>query len=101
SRTSVASPPRLAALLLEGLAGEGELGDDVMGDLAEEFAHRAEHDGTGAARRWYRREALRSASHLFAGRVRALRAKDVAHLLGVALSSYVLAFVLVSVTGVA
>lgn len=92
-----ASPPRLAQLLLEGLAGGRELQDDVLGDLTEEFAARTQREGVRAARRWYRREALRSAWHLLADRVSALRAKDVAHLLGVALSSYVLALVLVMV----
>ena len=36
----------------------------VLGDLAEERAHRAARDGDGAARRWYAREALRSAPHV-------------------------------------
>jgi predicted permease len=52
-------PPRVATRLLVLLC-RGEVGRDVAADLAEEFADLAERHGIRAARRWYRRQVVRS-----------------------------------------
>lgn len=51
-------PSRLLALCLPGDA----VGESVAGDLGEEHERRAKTDGARAAGRWYRREALSTAS---------------------------------------
>ena len=53
-----------AERLLQALGAQATLAEDVLGDLAEEYALRTARDGMGAARWWYTREALRSAPHL-------------------------------------
>jgi len=53
-----ARPPRLAERLLAACLPPGYRRDGVLGDLHEEFLRTAEERGTGAARRWYRRQAL-------------------------------------------
>lgn len=58
--------------LLESLGADPAFAEDVLGDLAEEYALRAEQDGVAAARRWYAREALRSAPHLVRNAIRHL-----------------------------
>lgn len=85
------APPRTAEALLEALGATSARRDAIVGDLAEEFGERATRDGVGPATRWYRREAWRAAPHLVRDAVATLRPRDVAHLVGVALSSYVLA----------
>jgi hypothetical protein len=106
------TPPRTAELLLEALGADAELRDAVVGDLAEEFAIRAAYDGVRPARRWYWHEALRTAPHLLRAWARHLRARDVAQLAGVVLTSYVLlvalaalvagfAYVVMTVLGIA
>ncbi len=87
-RTS--TPPRTTELLLEALGAESGFREALVGDMAEEFASRVERDGAGAARRWYRREALRAAPHLLRDWTRRAHARDVRYLTGVALSAYVL-----------
>ena len=52
--------PRISAWLLRILV-RGEGAEFVHGDIAEEFQHRLRTVGPAAARRWYRREALRVA----------------------------------------
>lgn len=49
-------PPTVERTLARILGGE-DLGLSILGDLREEFARRA-RQGPGAARRWFRREAL-------------------------------------------
>lgn len=72
--TSPAPPvPRAAERLLEGLGADAEYREALLGDLAEEYATRLAYDGPGAARRWYRREALRVAPHLLRDWTRRLR----------------------------
>jgi hypothetical protein len=88
--------------MLEALGAEPCFRDSVLGDLAEEFACRAERDGVVSADSWYRREALRAAPHLLWSWARRLRLRGVAHLVGVMVSSYVsllLAGALVAATG--
>lgn len=71
---SVPRPPRLLALLVAS-SSDPEVRDAQLGDLAEEFATRAEVD-VRAARRWYRRQALGSVAPNVADRMRrALRAR--------------------------
>jgi hypothetical protein len=83
------APPRTAELILEALGAQPEFRDAVLGDLAEEFALRAERDGISAARLWYYRESIRATPHLLRNWSRHLRARDVSHLAGVILTSYV------------
>jgi hypothetical protein len=85
----VIAPPRVAELLLESLGAQTDFRDSLLGDLAEEFALRVERDGIGAARRWYYRESIRATPHLLRDWARALRPRDLSHLAGVVLSSYV------------
>lgn len=59
-----------AERLLQALGADSALAVDVAGDLAEEYALRVEEHGAGAARRWYAREALRSAPHLLWSAIR-------------------------------
>jgi len=67
-------PPALATTLL-ALAADPERRDAQLGDLAEEFDERAERD-PAEARRWYRRQALRSIAPNLALRLRrTLRAR--------------------------
>jgi hypothetical protein len=82
-------PPRVAEAVLESLGAQPEFRDDVLGDLAEELAIRAGWDGERAARRWYYREAIRVAPALLRNWAGTLRVRDVARLLGVALTSHV------------
>lgn len=83
------TPPRAIESMLEALGAEPRFTDSVLGDLAEEFASRAERDGIASADGWYRREALRAAPHLLWSWARRLRVRGVAHLIGVMVSSYV------------
>jgi hypothetical protein len=83
------APPRRAELLLEALGAPTAFRDALLGDLAEEFARRADRDGPGAARRWYYRESIRATPHLLRGWMRGVHARDLTHLAGVVLSSYV------------
>jgi hypothetical protein len=50
--------------LLIACGCKSEFSDAIVGDLAEEFALRAEWDGAPAARRWYYRECVRVAPYL-------------------------------------
>ena len=84
------APPRTVERLLEGLSANIAFRDGVLGDLAEEFALRAEREGAAAARRWYYRESIRTAPHLIRNWARSLRTSEVAHLANVVLAAYVL-----------
>ena len=68
--------PRRMERLLESFGADTEFRDAVIGDLAEEFAIRAKEDGARAARRWYRREALRVAPYLVRDWWRGLQGRD-------------------------
>jgi hypothetical protein len=87
------TPPRTVECLLASLGAPPAVLDALLGDLAEEFAERDSRDGATAATRWYRREALRSAPHLLWSGVRALGARGLLRLCGVAISAYVLVLV--------
>lgn len=56
--------PRLAERALERLIVDDRVRDDVLGDLAEDFTAVAVTEGPGAARRWYWRQAARTAPSL-------------------------------------
>jgi len=83
------APPRRVELLLEALGVPTPFRELLLGDLAEEFALRADRDGLGAARRWYYRESIRATPYLLRSWIRRVRARDLTHLGGVVLSSYV------------
>ena len=68
--------PRLWEAVLEGFGAGRAYTQDLVGDLAEEFARRAEQDGERLARRWYRAQALRSLPHLLVDWLRTARRKD-------------------------
>ncbi len=76
------TPPETVERLLEALGAEPEFRDALLGDLAEDFAIRAADGGERAARRWYRREALRVAPYLLHNWTSRLRARDAARLAG-------------------
>jgi hypothetical protein len=82
------APPRNIELLLASLGAERHFCDAVIGDLAEEFAHRAERDGLGTARRWYYREAVRAMPHLANNALRRLGMRGVLHRVGIAATAY-------------
>ena len=67
ARTRAAS---LATRLLGHLGADPELVDDVLGDLAEEYATRVAHDGAWLARLWCMREAVRSTPYVLTSAVR-------------------------------
>jgi hypothetical protein len=69
--------PRRVERVLESLGADEGFCDDVLGDLAEEFAVRAAWDGGRMARRWYYRESLRVAPHLLRSWWRRLGWRDV------------------------
>ncbi len=82
------APPRTIERLLAGLGAKPDFRNAVLGDLAEEFASRADADGIESATRWYRREAMRAAPHLLLSWVRGARRSDVTHLAGVIATAY-------------
>jgi hypothetical protein len=77
--------PRKAELLLEALGADTEFRDDVIGDLAEEYALRVSWDGVKVARRWYYREALRATPYLLRDWWRRLSLKDARYFANVTL----------------
>lgn len=67
---------------------------DMLGDLSEEYAHRAESDGRCAAKWWYVREIVRSAPHVIWSAIRhgtpSTRTRLAAYILAVVVSLSVL-----------
>jgi len=67
---------------------------DLLGDLSEEYAHRAERDGPCAAKWWYASEIVRSTPHVIWNAMRhgtpSARARLAAYMLAVVLSLSVL-----------
>lgn len=82
------TPPRLIERILEALGAEPSFRDSVLGDLAEEFASRAEQDGVADARRWYRAEAARALPHLVSSGWHRARRRGLGHLVGIFLTAY-------------
>jgi hypothetical protein len=79
--------PRFPEVMLEALAPASDFRESLIGDLAEEFAMRAERVGAAAARWWYYREAIRSVPYLLVATCRYLQARDARELVRVALRS--------------
>jgi hypothetical protein len=75
------TPPFRTETLLAALAADAPYRDDILGDLAEDFAIHVEEQGVREARRWYRRQALRTAPHLLRQWAMRLGAFDVARLI--------------------
>jgi hypothetical protein len=82
------APPRTIELLLASLGAQPDFRDAVIGDLAEEFAQRAERDGLSAAQRWYHGEAVRAMPHLANNALRRFGAKGVLHRVGISATAY-------------
>jgi hypothetical protein len=68
--------PRIPQGFLESLCPRSAFRDAVLGDLAEEFAFRAERDGLSPAKRWYYRESVRATPYLLRDWLRSVRAVD-------------------------
>jgi hypothetical protein len=83
-------PPRLIESSLQALGAEPQFRDDLLGDLAEELAMRAERDGRWSARLWYYREALRAVPHLLRSWSQQLRFRSVARLGAAVVGAFVL-----------
>jgi hypothetical protein len=60
----------LAERLLRNVGADPRFVEDVLGDLAEEYASQLEREGLHVARMWYVREVVRSAPHLFTSGLR-------------------------------
>jgi putative ABC transport system permease protein len=69
------APPAGAERLLRVCLPAGVVGASIGGDLRQEFEERAEH-APAAARRWYRRQALRLASRYAWDRARQLASRE-------------------------
>jgi len=91
------APPQRIEALLQSLGADPDFADDVLGDLAEEFSLRCRWDGAPAARRWYYREALRTAPHLLRDWRRRFRLADAIPLLWAVMAGFATDAVLVSV----
>ena len=64
STADFVQPPRLASWLLNLFTPpDGE--ESILGDLLEEFSLLASESGVAFARRWYRRQAVKTIVHLF------------------------------------
>jgi hypothetical protein len=84
-------PPWRAEAILESLGAKPEFRETLIGDLAEEFASRAERDGPAAARRWYYREAVRVTPHLLRSASRELSLAEIGRTANVLALSYLCA----------
>jgi hypothetical protein len=91
------APPLTAERLLQGLSARTDFRDGILGDLAEEYAERAEREGVPAARRWYYREAVRAVPHLLLHWARSLRVREVRRLVNVLFASYFLVMMFIAV----
>ncbi len=64
SAADFVQPPRLASWLLNLFTPpDGE--ESILGDLLEEFSFLASKSGVAFARRWYRRQAVKTIAHIF------------------------------------
>jgi hypothetical protein len=88
---------------LLALGGDQAFITDLLGDLSEEYTHRAARDGVPAARFWYLREMVRSAPHLVWNAIRhgtaSERARFAAYILAVVVSLSVLTIAWVTRNG--
>lgn len=83
-------PPRLPQRLLESVGADREFTDAVIGDMNEEFWLRREYDGPRAARRWYRRQALRSLPYFVRNWAASLRMDDAGDIARAVIGAYVI-----------
>ena len=90
----MSQPPRGIERIIESLGVDKDVCDAVVGDFAEEFASRVQHDGERTARRWYYRETARSIPLLLRRWLRDAHVRDFTRLIGIAMSSYVCMLVL-------
>ena len=63
SQAHFVQPPRFALWLLN-LFAPTEQAESILGDLLEEYSQLASKSGVGSARRWYRRQAVKTIVHL-------------------------------------
>jgi hypothetical protein len=82
-------PPRTTESLLEALGADADFREAVLGDLAEEFSERVDRDGVFAARHWYHGQAMRAAPHFLRNWARGVQLRDLTHLLGIVMASWV------------
>jgi hypothetical protein len=83
-------PPRFAEALLESFGADQEFLDAILGDLAQEHAHRVERFGDRAARMWYYRQAAVTAPHLLRNWLAGAKLADARRLLNVVGLAYVM-----------
>ncbi|MEO5814657.1 MAG: hypothetical protein ABIT20_05195 [Gemmatimonadaceae bacterium] len=95
------TPPLTTERLLEALTVRSDFRDGILGDLAEEFAERAERDGEAHARRWYYSEAAGVVPHLLHDWGRSLGFREARRLANVLFASYFLVELLVAVVQIA
>lgn len=91
-------PPRTAEVLLHGLGADTEFRNDVLGDMAEEFAQRVQLDGDRTARRWYYKESLRVAPYLLRDWLRGGGAKDAAQVVVISSTAMIMIELLLMLT---
>ena len=70
SQADFVQPPRIAAWLVT-LFTPAEETESILGDLLEEFSQLASKSGVAYARRWYRRQTLKTIAHLVVAGFRA------------------------------
>jgi hypothetical protein len=89
--------------LLDVLGAESPLAEDLIGDLAEEYAERRERDGVAAARWWYAGQAMRAVPHLLWSAMRhgrpAARMRLLALVAGTALATLTVVVALRAIDG--
>jgi hypothetical protein len=106
--SATTAPKTISALVTErallALGGDPAFVSDLLGDLSEECAYRAAHDGVYAARLWYVREVVRSTPHLVWNAIRhgtpAARVRLAGSMLAVAVTFSVLALAWLTRNGV-
>lgn len=89
------TPPRVPEALLASLGAPADFRDPLLGDLAEEYALRADRDGAPSATQWYVAQAIRSAPHLLRAWARSAGWEEVRRVGGIVLLTYVLTAIVV------
>ena len=70
SQAYLGQPPRLAVWFIN-LFTAHESAESIFGDLLEEYSYLASKSGVTFARRWYRRQTVKTIAHLFGSGYRA------------------------------
>jgi hypothetical protein len=81
SAADFVQPPRFASWLLNLFTPPDEE-ESILGDLLEEFSVLASKSGVAFARRWYRRQAVKTVAHLFSTAFRVAPWSTIAAVLG-------------------